>query len=154
MSPIAHRRHRRLLPVAAVAAAAMLVVGIGVAVRGSQHPPEVADADDTVRVYDVRVSETLTGNGGRDTVRVHVLQAVGEHQLQIEGRPTLQVGDEALWILQGMAPQDGVDHIPVSTASIIGIDSGEVAPVEGEAPALHQARELGLEGTIRELTIG
>ncbi|GAB3651274.1 hypothetical protein GCM10027591_08680 [Zhihengliuella somnathii] len=99
---------------------------------GLEDGPVVTNRIYTVEAPDGEVSE----------VRINF--AIGGEAVNLENTPELEVGDEALWLLR---PANDADHllVPVSSAGVIEIDGESLVTEVGDAPALADAAELGLE---------
>lgn len=94
----------------------------------------------------------LVDAGSQSTVSVVVSEAVDGVATTIEGRPELNIGDEAIWALSKLAAEFNFDgYVLVSSTSVFPTEDNSIL-TSTEDVAAREAAELGADGTLARLT--
>lgn len=111
------------------------------------------DTDAAYTVYTVSVTETVFGPATK-TVNVALLTELGGGPVTIQGRPKVEEGNDALWILTRIAPEFGLDgYVLTSTGGLIPI-TDETLKSDSLTSGAVEAVERGLKSTVAELQAG
>ncbi|QHO69860.1 hypothetical protein BHD05_09610 [Marisediminicola antarctica] len=95
---------------------------------------------------------TPTGSGKQSAVNVIVSEAYNGIPVAFEGRPELEVGDEAIWTLTKIDPQFNYKgYVLVGSTSLFPLDGDQIVG-DGDAPGQVEAAKLGGKGTLQKLT--
>jgi hypothetical protein len=108
----------------------------------------------TYSVFTIAVDDVLAGQAS-GTIQVAATTATDGHAVEVEGRPPLpEVGDDAVWFLNELAPEFGREgYVLSSPTGLVVMDGDTVATPEHthddeEPPALAEAAELGSEAAV------
>lgn len=107
------------------------------------------DPDATYTVYTVRVDEVVAGPS-EESIQVSLMTELGRAPFAPEGRPTMGVGDEGVWLLNEFP--DGFDHagyILTNQNSVLLVDSA--GHVSGGSASEAIAREVQVLKTVEPL---
>lgn len=137
---------------------------------GLRELADVSDATPHARVAEIRsgltlgedqsvsykayVIEPITDGGLRETTaRVYVMDRLDDQQVSVDHRADLEVGEEAVWLLQRMAPEFGEGYVLTSSAGILPVVDGEISGY-GYAPVMREADGRAVGDVLAELGQG
>lgn len=94
--------------------------------------------------YTVSVDEVLGGTAG-DEVEVVMSTHAGRRPATVEGRPMVQVGDQAVWFLTPIAPESGTDgYVLTGQSGLLVLEGDEVTGGGTDDAAVHaEVERLG-----------
>lgn len=113
-------------------------------VVGSKPGLELVKDDPAAKYtsFTIQVDEAV--KGGRPTrVDVALLTEVGGAPIQVEGRPSVKPGDEAIWLLTRIAPEFGFDgYVLTNQQSILPVNGTVVTTASSDTPLAREVAEL------------